>query len=73
MDCFSEEGEWILDLCCGKRLLSVAAAEKGRSAVAFHHDAGSLEAVGDYLRTLALQYDPSYRDKDGVVLNIVKQ
>ena len=51
----------------------MAAAEKGRSAVAFHHDAGSLEAVGDYLRTLALQHDPSYRDKDGVVLNIVKQ
>ena len=52
MDCFSEEGEWILDLCCGKRLLSVAAAEKGRSAVAFHHDADCLEAVGDYLHPL---------------------
>lgn len=72
MDCFSEVGEWILDLCCGSRQLSVAAAEKERSALAFDSDAAALEKVGDYLRTLSLQQDKSYREKDGVVLNIAK-
>ena len=72
VDCFSEAGEWILDLCCGSRQLSVSAAEKGRSALAFSSEAADLELVGDYLRTLSLQQDKTYRDKDGVVLNIAK-
>jgi hypothetical protein len=33
VDCFSEEGEWLLDLACGGRQLSVAALERGRSSV----------------------------------------
>ena len=73
MDCFSESGEWILDLCCGKRQLSVAAAEKGRSAIAYNNDAVALEEVGNYLRTLSLKCDKTYRDKDGIVLNIINQ
>jgi len=73
IDCFSEGGEWLLDLCCGKRQLSLAAAEKGRSAIALHNDGGMLEELGNYLRTLALASDDTYRDKDGIVLNIVNQ
>ena len=73
VDCFSETGEWILDLCCGKRLLSVAAASKGSSGIAFHNDPEALEHVGNYLRTLAIKNDKSYRDKDGLVLSIVNQ
>jgi len=73
VDCFSESGEWILDLCCGKRQLSVAAAEKGRSAIAYNNDAVALEEVGNYLRTLSLKCDKTYRDKDGIVLNIINQ
>eukprot|EP00092_Neocalanus_flemingeri_P017667 GFUD01019110.1.p1 GENE.GFUD01019110.1~~GFUD01019110.1.p1 ORF type:complete len:564 (-),score=202.64 GFUD01019110.1:132-1823(-) len=73
IDCFSEAGEWLLDLCCGKRQLSLAAAEKGRSAIALHNDGGMLEELGNYLRTLALTNDETYRDKDGIVLNIVNQ
>ena len=72
VDCFSEAGEWILDLYCGSRQLSVAAAEKGRSALAFNSKAADLELVGDYLRTLSLQQDKTYREKDGVVLTIAK-
>lgn len=34
IDCFSETGEWLLDLCCGARQLSLAAAEKEGSAIA---------------------------------------
>ena len=29
--CFSEPGEWLLDLACGARQLAVAALEQGRS------------------------------------------
>jgi len=72
VDCFSEAGEWILDLYCGSRQLSIAAAEKGRSALAFNSEATDLEQVGDYLRTLSLQQDKTYREKDGVVLTIAK-
>eukprot|EP00091_Calanus_sinicus_P007627 TRINITY_DN18777_c0_g1_i1.p1 TRINITY_DN18777_c0_g1~~TRINITY_DN18777_c0_g1_i1.p1 ORF type:complete len:127 (+),score=35.26 TRINITY_DN18777_c0_g1_i1:38-382(+) len=28
IDCFSETGEWLPDLCCGTRQLSLAAAER---------------------------------------------
>ena len=73
VDCFSEPGEWILDLCCGQRLLSLAAVDKGRNAIAFHNDAEALEHVGNYLRTFALKNDKTYRDKDGLVLSIVNQ
>ena len=73
MDCFSEPGEWILDLCCGQRLLSLAAVDKGRNAIAFHNDAEALEHVGNYLRTFSMKNDKTYRDKDGLVLSIVNQ
>jgi len=73
IDCFSETGEWLLDLCCGSRQLSLAAAEKGRSAIALHNDGAALEDLGNFLRTLSLRTDETYRDKDGIVLNVVNQ
>lgn len=68
IDCFSEPGEWLLDLYCGTRKLSLAAAEAGRNAVAVHHDPDQLDEVGNYLRTLSIESDPTYRVKDGLVL-----
>jgi len=73
IDCFSETGEWLLDLCCGTRQLCVTASEKGRNAVALHNDALALEDLGNYLRTLSLKSDNTYRDKDGLVLKIINQ
>ena len=32
---FTEENDWIFDLCCGSRELSLAAQKSGRNAVAF--------------------------------------
>ena len=69
--CFSEPGEWLLDLACGARQLAVAALEQGRSAIAVHSEAGPLEDLGNYLRTLALESDSTYRDKDGLVLPLM--
>ena len=70
VDCFTEAGEWILDLCPGKRKLVIAAGEKGRSAVALNSDSEDLEDIGNFLRTLSLRSDKTYRDKDGIVLKI---
>jgi len=68
IECFSEEGEWVLDLACGARQLTVAAIEHGRSAVALHAEAEPLEELGNFLRTVGLESDPTYREMDGVVL-----
>lgn len=67
IDCFSEEGEWLLDIACGPRQLSVAALERGRSSVALHAEVDALEDLGNYLRTVSLEVDPTYREKDGIV------
>jgi len=67
IDCFSEEGEWLLDIACGSRQLSVAALERGRSSVALHAEVDALEDLGNYLRTVSLEVDPTYREKDGIV------
>jgi len=68
IECFSEEGEWVLDLACGARQLTVAAIEQGRSAVALHSEAEPLEDLGNFLRTVGLESDPTYRQMDGVLL-----
>ena len=39
----------------------MSAVEKGRSAIALHNDSVALEELGNYLRTIALQSDESYR------------
>ena len=70
IDCFTEQGEWILDLCPGKRKLVIAAGEKGRSAVALNTDMEELEDTGNYLRTIAMKSDKTYRDKDGLVVSM---
>ena len=41
-----------------------------RSAVAVNVEKEDLEVIGDYLRTLAMKNDKSYRDTDGVVLKM---
>ena len=70
IDCFTEQGEWILDLCPGKRKLVIAAGEKGRSAVALNSDMEELEDTGNYLRTISMRTDKTYRDKDGLVVSM---
>ena len=71
IDCFTEAGEWILDLCPGNRKLVIAAGEKGRSAVALNNGTEDLEDTGNYLRTMSMKSDKSYRDKDGIVLEML--
>ena len=44
--------------------MSLAAVEKGRSAIALHNDGAALEELGNYLRTLAIRTDDTYRFGD---------
>ena len=38
-----------------------------RSSVALHAEVDALEDLGNYLRTVSLEVDPTYREKDGIV------
>eukprot|EP00088_Acartia_fossae_P049976 TRINITY_DN5552_c0_g1_i3.p1 TRINITY_DN5552_c0_g1~~TRINITY_DN5552_c0_g1_i3.p1 ORF type:complete len:212 (-),score=20.70 TRINITY_DN5552_c0_g1_i3:379-921(-) len=67
IDCFSEKGEWVLDIFSERRKLALAAMEMGRNAIAVTPDKEDLENLGDYLRTLAMQNDDSYSTIDGLV------
>lgn len=70
VDCFSEAGEWVMDICCGTRKITYQASQQGRSAVAVHADADALEELGNYLRTAAIKADTTFRDVDGLVVNL---
>ena len=41
-----------------------------RSAVALHSEVEDLEDLGNYLRTVSLEVDPKYREKDGIVCQL---
>lgn len=70
VDCFSEAGEWVMDICCGTRKITLEASQQGRSAVAVHADGEALEELGNYLRTASMLTDPTYRDMDGLVVKL---
>ena len=38
-----------------------------RSSVALHAEVDALEDLGNFLRTVSLEVDPTYREKDGIV------
>jgi len=70
IDCFSEKGEWLLDLFPERRKLTLAAQQAGRNAVVISPEVEDLEFLGSYLRTLSMREDDSYRDVDGLVTQI---
>jgi len=70
VDCFSETGEWVLDVFGGARKLSLEASQQGRSAVAVSPETDKLEELGQYLRTAAILADNRFRDEDGLVVQL---
>ena len=42
-----------------------------RSAVALHAEVDPLEDLGNYLRTISLEVDSTYREKDGIVSKLL--
>ena len=67
----SEERDWIMDLHCGGRELSLAAQKMGRNAIAVHDDPISLVGLAEKASAIAKHHDASFRiGTDGVVLKL---
>jgi len=68
---FSEEGDWILDICCGRRELSLAAQKSGRNAIAFDADVGNLEELSVKASAIARHHNNKFRfGVDGKILTM---
>ena len=66
---FSEEGDWILDICCGGRELTLAAQKCGRNAIAFDAEEHKLEELSEKAAAIAKYHDSKFRPGvDGKVI-----
>ena len=67
----SENGDWILDLCCAGRELVLAAQKMGRNAIAIHNDPSSLVSLHEKASAIAKHHDKSFRiGTDGAILKL---
>ena len=67
----SEEGDWIIDLCCAGRELSLAAQKMGRNAIAMHNDPIGLVSLHKKASAIAKHHDNTFRlGTDGVILKL---
>ena len=67
----SEEGDWILDLCCKSRELSLSAQKTGRFAIAVEQEVEKLAVLQEKAAGIAKHYDESFREgTDGNILRI---
>ena len=67
----SEEGDWILDLCCKSRELSLSAQKTGRFAIAVEQEIEKLAVLQEKASGIAKHYDESFREgTDGNILRI---
>ena len=65
----SEEGDWILDLCCRGRELSLAAQKMGRNAIALNDNQSSITSLQEKASNIAEYHDKSFRvGMDGTIL-----
>ena len=65
------EADWIFDICCGSRELSLAAQKSGRNAIAFDKDRSKLEEVALKAIAISEHHDAKFRpDTDGKVLSV---
>merc|ERR550532_710488 len=58
---FTEEEDWVFDVCCGSRELSLAAQKSGRNAVAFEADSVKLKELTEKAKQIAKTHDPTFR------------
>jgi len=56
VESLSEEGDWILDVCCKGRELSLAAMRAGRNALAMEEDAAALQPLKAKAQALSEEY-----------------
>lgn len=68
---FTEEEDWVFDVCCGSRELSLAAQKSGRNAVAFEADLMKLEELSQKAHKIAKHHDPTFRQGvDGKIITL---
>jgi len=66
---FTEKGDWVLDLFCGDRELSLAAQKSGRNAIALHNRKEPLETLKEKAAAIAAHYDQDFMpEQDGMIL-----
>jgi len=66
---FTEKGDWVLDLFCGDRELSLAAQKSGRNAIAVHNRHEPLVALKVKASAIASHYDQDFLpEEDGIIL-----
>lgn len=69
---FSEEGDWILDICCGRRELSLAAQKSGRNAIAFDGAVENLNELSVKASAIARHHNTKFRPGiDGNILTMM--
>lgn len=66
----SDDGDWILDICCKSRELSLAAQKLARNAIAIDTNEEMLDTVADKAAAIAQMHDKTFRDSDGVIARI---
>ncbi len=68
---FTEEGDWILDVACKSRELSLAAQKTGRSVVALEQDHEALEQLAQKAGAIAAHHNKNFQtDVDGSIIKI---
>jgi hypothetical protein len=67
----SEDGDWILDVACKKRELSLAALKTGRNAIALEEDLDNLMAIEEKAAIISAEHDKNFReDIDGAIVHL---
>ena len=68
---FTEEDDWVFDVCCGSRELSLAAQKSGRNAAAFEADVVKLEELSQKAQKIAKHHNSTFRPGvDGKIITI---
>ena len=67
----SETGDWVLDLCCRSRELSLAAQKSGRNAIAVDESVKCLGLLQERAGVVAAFHDKAFRqDVDGLIAKL---
>ena len=68
---FTEVSDWVFDLCCGSRELSLAAQKSGRNAIASEKDRTKLEEIAVKAIAISEHHEKKFRSNmDGKIWTV---